>query len=158
MLIAGVDVGSRHSAICRISTEFGSVDGSVGKNEVWWSDLDRRPGDSFADYLKDVGFWAERHLEYVDVVWIEQPFGNNPRALFQLGAVAGAIASTCAPNTDVEFVSSSEWKKLIGLSGNAKKAVVQQWARDEGRVGLTEHATDAYGMARAILAHGAKEK
>ena len=92
------------------------------------------------------------------VVWVEQPFGGNPRANHQLSVMAGALMAGLPREASVEFVSATEARQLVGLPVRAKKTVVIEWATVESDADFVydEHDADAYVVARAILAHGSR--
>lgn len=94
----------------------------------------------------------------VPVVWLEEPRGASQRAIHQLSVMGGAIAAGVPADVSCEFVTAGECRKLLGIKGNAPKVEIIEWATLETEVEkeLDEHDADAYVVARAILAHGAR--
>ncbi len=92
------------------------------------------------------------------VVWFEAPFGPG-RTVAQLSVFAGALLGGLDRTAGVEFVSAVECRKLVGLPARLAKSEIIEWARVESDADFQydEHDADAYVVARAILAHGAKE-
>lgn len=89
-----------------------------------------------------------------DVVWIERPSGRAIKSVADLSRVMGAFVAAIPLTTSIEEVVPAEWKKLVGLPGNARKPVVMEWAiaELEQRCGrkpreLTEHEADALAIA-----------
>jgi hypothetical protein len=92
------------------------------------------------------------------VVWFEAPFGPG-RTVAQLNLFAGALLGGLERSAGVDFVSAVECRKLVGLPARIAKSGVIEWANLESDADFEydEHDADAYVVARAILAHGAKE-
>ncbi len=82
-------------------------------------------------------------------VGLEEPRGYNAGALYR---IQGAILSRIPPNTLVQPLGPSEWRRRVGLSGNASKADVGRFALERW-YGAPLHAsfdvTDAYCIALA---------
>jgi len=88
-------------------------------------------------------------------VGIEDPRGQNAGAIYR---VQGAILARIPPRMLVRPFIPSEWRKGVGLKGNASKADVwsfttfQSVGRDpNGRFGWPQDACDAYCIALATL-------
>lgn len=97
--------------------------------------------------------------------WIEHAFGANRSVDFKLGRVQGAIVAAVRyvwHGIPVNEVGPPEWKKGIGLPGNAKKdayvdvlaGVVEQRGWDGE---ATEHEVDAFGIALHGLNQNARQ-
>lgn len=63
--------------------------------------------------------------EAVDSVWIERGFGASRKADFILGCIYGATIATGnhACRQSIRPVMASDWKRHLGVAGNAKKEV-----------------------------------
>jgi len=114
--------------------------------------------------------WAEAVAPAdLEAVFIERPVGRVPSpelvraaGVIEAALVAGLRAAYEHPPT-VFRLSPGEWKKGIGLSGNADKSTVYEWAhpltlnarrwRGEGGLnqssGLTQDQADALAIAAA---------
>lgn len=83
------------------------------------------------------------------LAWIERPMGQHVREVANLMRTAGSIAAWIPPTCAVEEIAPQDWKRLVGLPGNASKEAVQAWCRGEGFDPASEHEADAYAIARA---------
>jgi len=88
-------------------------------------------------------------------VFVEQPSGQhvNPSLSYMAGVIQSAVyqglAVLYANPVSVWTITSSEWKALLGLKGNAPKEAVLEWARAHGFKGSTQDEADAFGIAWA---------
>lgn len=157
-MIAGVDYDTTRLAVCLL--EWDDADG-----DPWFRTLEYRPKkvDAFQatilacarlqDLLKDKAPRRTTMIaQAVDVWWVEHAFGRGPTD-FKLGRVQGAIVAALSSqvgNLTVNEVGPSEWKKGVGLPGNAAKPVYQPVLRAcvPGDDVVTEHEIDAYGIAK----------
>jgi hypothetical protein len=86
------------------------------------------------------------------IVYVERPTGQHPNpALDHAAGVAqasiyDALAAYWPFPVDVQLVAIADWKKKIGLSGNAGKPEVAAWAAERGYEGRQDGA-DALGVA-----------
>jgi hypothetical protein len=95
-------------------------------------------------------FW-----DTVCAVGIEEPFGRGPSSwaiVPKLKAIQGAILACIPAEMEVTPLAPAEWRKAVGLSGNAPKEHVTNWARRHKHIPFTwpQDAYDAYCIARAI--------
>jgi hypothetical protein len=77
---------------------------------------------------------------------IEEPRGYNAGALYR---IQGAILSCLPTRTLVHPIGPSEWRKTVGLPGNASKAEVMAWMMNSDRYDWPQDACDAYCIALA---------
>ena len=99
-------------------------------------------------------------IQKQDHVFIEDlPYVKNRRGAISLGQALGALKAYCfIMQAHVTVVRGSDWKKQIGLSGNANKAAIAEyfvsgkvdymmddWLRD--RVMGSQDLMDATGVA-----------
>lgn len=102
---------------------------------------------SVADVLPGRGsvFWDD-----VLAVGIEEPAGRNPGFLFR---VQGAVLAGIPARMLVEKWMPSQWRKLVGLSGNASKHEVMLESVNDGldhdRGAWPQDAHDAHLIALA---------
>lgn len=161
-MIAGVDYDTNRVAVCML--EWDDEKGGPDFRTMLYRSKDLDAFTSIPnltahvqDMLKDK---APRRLksiaESVDVWWIEHAFGKGPTD-FKLGRVQGAIIAALSTGIgDLLFneVGPSEWKKGVGLGGNAKKSVYVAELRERIRLRhpgyaetVTEHEIDAWAIA-----------
>lgn len=94
---------------------------------------------------------GEHQWDDVLAVGIEEPRGHNPGVLYRVqGAVLAHIPCWILA---VPWVPS-EWRKAVGLPGNASKSDVAGWALGQPdaqvwRPGTPQDAFDAYAIATA---------
>jgi hypothetical protein len=153
-VVAGVDLGGKRARVCLVEPLWPS-------KPVFWS-FEPIGKPDHVEAVRRAGEWARLHFAapncpHVSVCWFEQPFGGNPRANFQLSLMAGALLGVIPVATSVEFVSAGECRKLVGLPARASKDLVVAWTQAETGQAVDEHEADAFVVARAILAFGAKE-
>lgn len=102
-------------------------------------------------YFRDVG---------AVLVGIEDPRATNPLLRSMIGKLArvqGAILQSIPERVRVEPLNAKEWRVAVGLSGNAKKDEVAEWAVENSLgdvmlAGVRQDAYDAYAIARAVAA------
>jgi hypothetical protein len=157
-MVCGIDLGGKRARLCFIEETEPRKPRMVRleptkaqMKEITYLDAARQ----MANYAPNI--W--RSMEPI-VVWIEQPFGGNPRANHQLSVMAGAILSGLEREVPVEMIGAGEARKLVGIPVKATKKQIVRWATVESDADFVydEHDADAYVIARAILAHGAKEE
>lgn len=110
-------------------------------------------GDAFdrsrwvRDSMPSRGWWLDKG---VIAVGIENPAGRVG-AVRHIARVQGGVLA-CLPTTLlVHPLEPAEWRRLVGLPGNAPKHEVMQFALRTDN-GLTQDEADAILMARATLA------
>ena len=114
------------------------------------------PGDAF-DRTRQVPLVvpgpAHSYWDDVIAVGMEEPAGRNPGYAFR---VQGAVLSCVPRDKLVEKLMPSEWRKAVGLKGNASKEDVRMFAlaavRDFAGVdwrAASHDCTDAYCIALA---------
>lgn len=164
-MIVGVDYDTNRVALCVLPAE-------VGMTEVIHLATYEYRGRKI-DALEAVGAIVNLMHGVDDEVrglhrsawWIEHAFGANRAVDFKLGRVQGAIVAAVRhvwPEAAVNEVGPPEWKKGIGLPGNAKKdayvdvlaGVVEQRGWDGE---ATEHEVDAFGIALHGLNQNARQ-
>lgn len=93
-------------------------------------------------------------------IGIEDPRGYNAGALYR---IQGAILACLPTSVLVHPLIPSQWRKTVGLPGNATKAAVQRYVidylpdMDAARWDWPQDACDAYCIAlatRTLLQHG----
>lgn len=110
---------------------------------------------SVAHFLPRSGWWRDHGIY---LVGIEQPFGVSFRSASALMRVQGAIIATIGfppamPNRALVEIPPHEWKRELGLSGNANKLDVAKRVHElypETQYGWGQDALDAYGIAYAV--------
>lgn len=89
-----------------------------------------------------------------DFVVVEQPFaGKFAKAVISLAKKVAIITLACKSRIEealVVEIPPSEWKKKIGLKGNAKKEEIQEKIKELFDKELTEHEADAVGLALSV--------
>jgi len=91
-----------------------------------------------------------------DLIVIEDtPFVRNRAGFSGLAQILGglrALTAQVAPQAEVRVLAGRNWKRALGLSGNANKAMIAAWvfAETGGLESLdTQDLVDAYAIARA---------
>jgi Holliday junction resolvasome RuvABC endonuclease subunit len=137
-VIGGVDLGTRLVTICELDHH-----GSASLRNL------RVPGS--LDSLQAARALAvlATQVRWPGVVWVERPYGAHIRSVADLSRVYGAILAAIPADHAVSEISAPEWKKAIGLPGNAKKSSVIAWAKTEYGLDLDEHQADALAIAHA---------
>jgi hypothetical protein len=105
------------------------------------------------------GWWLDAG---VIAIGIEEQNSGNPKmrsAVQKLNVIQGAILSCLPRDTLVNPMNAPNWRKTVGLKGNATKHDVRAWALAEISEQWPEHtrcqewpqdAFDAYCLARAV--------
>jgi hypothetical protein len=92
-------------------------------------------------------------LRDVIAVYVEAPYvGPNLQGSMRHAMMIGRAlqqAERCWPDAAVEIIQSGDWKRLIGLPGNARKDQIAEWARACGFFHHMQDALDAGGIAVA---------
>ena len=153
-VVAGIDLGGKRARICLLNP--------VAPSEpvLWGFEPEDKPGH--VEAARRAGEWARLHVNApncprISVAWFEKPVGPHHRSIYQLSLMAGALMANLPVATSVEFVSAGECRKLLGIPANAKKETIQAWAYAETGLVMDQHEADAYVVAMAVLAHGARE-
>lgn len=92
-------------------------------------------------------FWKE-----CDTIFVERAFGGSRRSDFALGAVFGGLMTILPAICDAEVnpLTLAEWRREIGLPGNAPKAMVLPRLRELGYgPNLSGDEADALAIAHA---------
>lgn len=143
--VYGVDYDTHRVAVCMLDlredrAKFETVTFRHGKQDAFQA-------------ARSVGAAVERlAFRGPGVWWIEHAFGRGP-VDFQLGRVQGAILQAIDRNAACNECPPSEWKKGVGLNGNAKKADYLPRLAEMAAAfvdfadALTEHELDAFGVA-----------
>lgn len=101
----------------------------------------------------------------VSSVWVEDvPFVKNRQGFASLAQILGAVRAAAVmdlPDVPIVVVRGSDWKRLLGLSGNANKDAITAWVDREADALpegpwlrqhlVTQDLRDAYAIARASL-------
>lgn len=95
------------------------------------------------------GWWRDQG---VISVCIEEPMQRGPAAVTfipKLKAIQGAVLACLPTSLLVHPLRAGEWKKQVGLSGNASKEDVRYFAAGHANwsVALPQDAFDAYCLA-----------
>lgn len=106
------------------------------------------------------GWWLD---EGVIAIAIEEQNSNNPKvraSVQKLKMIQGAILSCLPRSTLVVPMNGPEWRKALGIPGNAPKEAVREWAIENGYAALyardvPQDAADAFCLARAAEARTA---
>lgn len=151
--ILGVDYNTKALDLCALPLLGG------GKPAVWTIDFRPHKVDAFgaiSNMRSAVDQWFHRVPEdimpRISVIWIEHAHGQGP-VDFKLGRVQGAamlaLAEFLVPDV-INEVGPPEWKKGLGLPGNAKKAdyqgALREMAAPLGRI-MTADQLDAWAIA-----------
>jgi hypothetical protein len=143
--VAGLDY-STHAIDCVL------VDEDTGEYVAWHRWPLEAKGDAFdrARWIRHTmparSWWDDRG---VVACGIEDPRGMKPGPLFR---IQGAILSCLPTWLLVHPLVPSEWRKLVGLPGNATKLEVVFHARDHSEMmtdAWTQDTCDAYCIATA---------
>lgn len=157
-IVHGVDYDSHRIAVCGIELEEDSM--------FTWTGEYRRKGETAFYAIRRIP-WILREQRWtrdpLGLWWIEHAFGHGPSD-FTLGRVQGAIVASLPWTGVVNEVSSSEWKKGVGLKGNAAKADYIPTLRERAESfasafelakDMSEHVLDAFGIALYARAQNA---
>lgn len=146
-MIWGVDVNLRRVTGCSL--------GPTGPSWMTWQVASNVPSLECPRWIANEIRFGDV-ISGHDVVWIERPMGVHIRSVADLSRVMGAVVAALPLDTSLEEITAPEWKRLIGLPGNAGKAEVRQWVTDEldrRRLAnidqLDEHKCDAFAIAMA---------
>jgi hypothetical protein len=155
-MIAGVDYDTNRLAVCILDGD-GMVDTLKTMDYRGTEDAFYATPNAFTQFM----FWLTMGsgidpppIRKVHVWWIEHAHGRGP-VDFKLGRVQGVIVSALSAaihEPAVNEVGPPEWKKGVGLKGNAGKAeyvhVLRQMIQNRGVPGVaSEHELDAFGIA-----------
>ncbi len=122
MKVAGIDLST-------FAVDIVTIDDDTGRVEWTRHTL---AGDDAFDRTRTVAavMPGRAHSFWDDIlaVGIEEPAGRNPGFAFR---VQGAVLSMIPADKLVEKWMPSQWRKRIGLAGNATKTEVQAWSWNE---------------------------
>jgi hypothetical protein len=143
--LAGIDYSTHAVDVVLLDEDTG---------QATWHRTELKGADAFdrARRLRWAQPIPDNEWEAVLAVGIEDPRGHNAGALYR---VQGAILARLPSFLLVHPLIPSQWRKLVGLPGNASKAGVARWAlkqpgiRDWPAATIPFDATDAYCIALA---------
>ena len=146
MAVLGVDISTRKLAFVL-----------VGDDGVYaWQDerevKGKLAGDRFAELVERadrvLSIWGRGAYGMAPAcrVVIEGiPFVKSRAGIIGLAKVLGMVEALALHyDYEVEVVNGHDWKKALGLSGNARKDVIRAFAEGEGYVNESQDLTDAY--------------
>lgn len=85
---------------------------------------------------------------------IERPSGRFPKVIYAQALVIGALIAVIPTRVLIQEFVPANWKKLVGLHGNATKDQVKAWATEFGAgPEWDEHACDALAICHAALVY-----
>jgi hypothetical protein len=146
-MIAGIDYSTRAVDVVLLDED---------SDAATWHRFELEGADAF-DRTRSVREAMRRQHQYLASVWddvlavgIEDPRGYNAGALYR---IQGAILATIPQATLVHPLIPSQWRKTVGLPGNASKGAVFEFTmKHSGRAGSgiwPQDACDAYCIALA---------
>jgi Holliday junction resolvasome RuvABC endonuclease subunit len=128
-------------------------------NHATWHFVDLGAGTAL-DRLRRIPAVMPKQSWYDDIYLaaIEAPYGRgHTGTLAKLSRVFGAIAATLPQALEVWEVTPGQWRKTLGLPGNAPKSEIREaiWKLPDGpsftglheNDGPTQDALDAYAIA-----------
>mgnify|MGYP001352830482 CR=1 FL=1 len=141
MFVAGIDYSTRG-----IDTVLIDVDDILPPRQFAFP----LSGQDAWERTREVRGWSLQLSDDVLAVGLEQPRGHGSGALYR---VQGALLSRIPRWLLVQPWIPSEWRRMIGLPGNAAKGVIENWVKTTdptgSRDGWTQDACDAYCIALA---------
>lgn len=119
-VIAGVDVSTLSIAVVVLNTRDGAL---VKFDEFFFPKKDKLPNKNPAERCRHIILDAyTAFMNGVSVMQVEQPMGSSIKSVAEVERVVGAVIRSTPYKTHVNPpIGPSEWKKLAGLAGNAKK-------------------------------------
>jgi hypothetical protein len=145
-LIAGVDYSTRAVDVVLLDEE---------TDAATWHRFALEGQDAFerARAVRLAMFTRPFDWDDIVAIGIEDPRGYNAGALYR---IQGAILSSMPRHTLVHPLIPSQWRKTVGLPGNASKDDVSAWVYDHwlqplnaAPMLLQQDACDAYCIALA---------
>lgn len=140
-LIAGIDLSTR-------AVDCVTIHETTGRLDAWHHWPIDAQGDAFdrTRWIRDTmparGWWKDQG---VAAIGIEDPRGNSAGIIYR---AQGAILACLPTSILVHPLIPSEWRKLVGLPGNASKQDVRDFA--PGTIdGAPQDAYDAWAIAEA---------
>ncbi len=124
-MIVGLDISTRLIAMVTISSKDGSI---VRFDEYAIPDLKRldRNKAERCRAVADTGFQTQ--MSGVVAAYVEQPMGRQVKGVAEVERVVGAVIAAIPKETCISLISPSEWKKIVGLKGNAQKDDIREFA------------------------------
>ena len=123
------------------------VDEDYGKPPVWHRH--KLEGPDAWERTRQVRYWQLQWADAVVAVGLEQPRGHGAGSLYR---VQGALLARLPGTVLVQPWLPNEWRKRVGLPGNAKKEAIAVFA-GQHRGNVIEHwpqdACDAWCIAVA---------
>jgi len=136
----GVDFGVRLVTICRLTTN----------GTPRWTELKAEKGTDALEACRQLSADSWRWAWDTDCVWVERSMGRYIRSVSDLARVQGAVIATIRKQCTISEIPPAEWRRAIGLPGNAKKTDVMAWATASlDRAPDTQDMADAYCIAQA---------
>ena len=163
-MIAGIDFSTRAVDVVLLDEDTDAA--SWHRFELSGQDAFERARDVRRSFRPSSGILFEDCV----AIGIEEPMmrGGGMSTAYSLYRVQGAVIACLPPRTLVHPIKPSQWRKTVGLPGNATKQTVSDWTRGHlyltpgmggfGYVDWPQDACDAYCIALATrtLLHAQK--
>lgn len=154
-VIAGVDVSTKSIAVVVLSSKTGDVHRF---DEFPIPDI-RKLGNNKAErcrVIANTGFASA--LRRVSALYVEQPMGRQVKGVAEVERVVGSVIASVPKRVSVSLITPAEWKKIVGLKGNAQKDEIASYARQLYPVldGSSQDIFDASMIARACYVEGSR--
>ena len=152
-MIAGLDISTKLIAVVIISPKSGEI---VRFDEYPIPSLSKL-GNNKAERCRavaDTGF--QSNMRGVISAYVEQPMGAQVKGVAEVERVVGAVIAAIPRKTSVSLISPSEWKKIVGLKGNAQKETIRELADSlyPALENSSQDLHDASLIARACYVEG----
>lgn len=154
-VIGGVDVSTKSIALVVLSSKTGEVSRF---DEFPIPDL-KALGNNKAErcrVIAETGFVSA--LRRVSVLYVEQPMGRQVKGVAEVERVVGSVLACVPRKTAISLITPAEWKKIVGMKGNAQKDEIRKFA-DHLYPVLIESSQDIHDaamIARACFIEGGK--
>lgn len=154
--LAGIDFSTRSVDVVTVDEDTGAAT---------WTTYPLSGADAFERTRNVADAIPGRHSVFWDdvvAVAIEEPQGAQKATVAKLKAIQGAVLACLPAQLLVHQLRPSEWRKAVGLPGNASKADVMRWALQDivgptvtvlyppYDVEFSQDACDAYCLALAV--------
>lgn len=154
-VIGGIDVSTKSIALVVLSSKTGDISRFDEFPIPDLKKLDNNKAER-CRVIAETGFPSA--LRRVSVVYVEQPMGRQVKGVAEVERVVGSVIAAVPRKTSVSLITPAEWKKAVGLKGNAQKDEIRAFADSLYPVLLesSQDLHDAALIARSCFVEGAR--
>lgn len=152
-MISGIDVSTSSIAVVSLNTRTGALEKFDEYHIPDLKSLSYNKAER-CRIIADTGFASG--IRKSSAVYVEQPMGRQIKGVAEVERVVGSVIANVPRKVSVSLISPPEWKRIVGLGGNAGKDQIREMATAIYPVLIdsSQDLCDAAMIARACYIEG----